>query len=48
MCLYSGSIAKYKDVSEMLGYGLKMANIPNSAVIMNNGCLRTLTHKPPT
>ena len=48
MCLYNGSIAKYKDVSERLGYGLKIANIPNSAVIMNNGCLRTLTLKPPT
>ena len=48
MCLYNGSIAKYKDVSERLGYGLKMAKIPNSAVIMNNGCLRTRTHRPPT
>ena len=48
MCLYNGSIAKYKDVSERLGYGLKMAKIPNSAVIMNNGCLRTRTDRPPT
>ena len=48
MCLYNGSIAKYKEVSERLGYGLKMAKIPNNAVIMNNGCLRTRTHRPPT
>lgn len=47
-CLYSGSIAKYNDVSERLGYGLKIAKIPSKVVIINSGCLRTRMHKPPT
>ena len=48
MCLYKGSIAKYKEVSEILGYGLKIAKIPKRQVMMNSGWLLTRTDSPPT
>lgn len=47
-CLYSGSIAKYKDVSEMLGYGLNIAKMPKSVVITNSGCVRRRMERAPT
>ena len=47
-CLYRGSIAKYKDVSEMLGYGLNIAKMPNSVVITNSGCVRRRMERAPT
>lgn len=48
MCLYNGSIAKYRDVSEILGYGLNIAKMPKRQVMMNSGWLRTRTDSPPT
>ena len=45
---YNGSNAKNSDASEMLGYGLKMAKTPKSAVMMNKGCLRKRVVRPPT
>ena len=48
MCLYSGNMAKYKDVSEMLGYGLKIAKMPNNVVITKRGCVRRRMHRAPT
>ena len=41
-------MAKYKDVSETVGYGLKTAKIPSMVVMMNNGCFRRRMQRPPT
>lgn len=47
-CLYNGSMAKYNDVSERLGYGLNTAKMPKRVVIMNSGCERRRIQRPPT
>ena len=41
-------MAKYKDVSEMLGYGLNIAKMPNNVVITNSGCVRRRMQRAPT
>lgn len=48
MCLYRDKNAKYKEVSEILGYGLKMAKSPSSVVMTNKGWVRIRIDSPPT
>lgn len=48
MWLYKGRKAKYKDASEILGYGWKMAKSPTRVVTTNKGCFRSRIHRPPT
>lgn len=47
-CLNSGTMARNKLVSAMLGYGLKMANIPRIIVSTASGCDRMRIESPPT
>ena len=48
ICRYNDKHAKYKDVSETLGYGLKIAKMPSIVVMTKSGCVRSRKHSPPT
>ena len=48
MCLYRGKKLKYRDTSDILGYGLKMAKRPNMLMITKSGCLFSRIVKAPT
>ena len=48
MCRYNARKAKYNEVSEMLGYGLKIAKMASIVVITKSGCVRSRKHSPPT
>lgn len=41
-------MARKREVSEIDGYGLKIANIPSNMVSTKRGCRRTRIVKPPT
>lgn len=48
ICLYSGKSPRYKETSEMLGYGLKIVIRPTKDEITNNGCSGSRMVRAPT